>query len=235
MLVAAALSVAACGGSGKPTANASKLLAQSLSPRGTAIRSGNLSMTVSLRLNGVAALHGQPISLDMSGPFDAGPNGPAFDLNATLSYAGEAVPLGVEFIDKAVYVEFGGTYYSVPVPASELSAASDKQAARSEAAMLAKLGINPRNWLTNPRVVGTATVGGVATTHLTAQLDVAKMLGDVSTLLSHACVTAKPERRQRRDWSERAQQLAPYPAGVGRLRRRGSTSIREPAITSCAS
>jgi hypothetical protein len=50
--------------------------------------------------------------------------------------------------------------------------------------VLAALGIDPKTWLTNPHIVGTTSVGGVTTEHLTAQINVANVLGDVSKLVA---------------------------------------------------
>lgn len=188
MILAAAAGIAACGGSSKPAVSASKLLSQTLNPPSSAIRSGNLSLTLNAQLNGIAALDGQPVSLNLSGPFVAGSpvTSSKFDFSATIDYAGETIPFTVISTGKAAYVQFGGTYYVLPPSITSRLFGSAAGTSSSEQALLGKLGIKPRNWLTNARIVGGATVGGVATTHLTAQLDVAKMLGDVATFISHA-------------------------------------------------
>jgi hypothetical protein len=54
---------------------------------------------------------------------------------------------------------------------------------------LAKLGIKPLHWLTDPSIVGADSVAGTPTTHIRAQVDVAALLGDVSTLLSKAAAS----------------------------------------------
>jgi hypothetical protein len=50
--------------------------------------------------------------------------------------------------------------------------------------MLAKLGIQPVDWLTGMRIVGSASVGGVAVTHVTGQIDVANVVADLAKLAS---------------------------------------------------
>jgi hypothetical protein len=51
---------------------------------------------------------------------------------------------------------------------------------------LGKLGIDPLPWLVKPTVVGNESVGGASTTHIRAGIDVAKLLGDLSTFLAKA-------------------------------------------------
>jgi hypothetical protein len=108
-----------------------------------------------------------------------------FNFSATANYAGAAIPLSIVSTGKALYVEFGGTYYALPASMTRpLLSSTVVSGASSTTSLLARLGIDPRSWLTNAQLVGSATVGGVATTHLTAKVDVAKMLSDVGTLLS---------------------------------------------------
>jgi hypothetical protein len=65
---------------------------------------------------------------------------------------------------------------------------------------LSALGINPQSWLVNPTHVGTASVGGVETDHLTAQVDPRKMVDDLAQLASRsggqAPVLSKKELEQ---------------------------------------
>ena len=48
------------------------------------------------------------------------------------------------------------------------------------------LGIDPRSWLKNSKVVGEEDVGGVTTKHISADLDVNKLIEDINKLLARA-------------------------------------------------
>lgn len=186
IVLLALLALAACGGSSSKATTPTTLLSQTLGSGLGEIHSGDLSLTVDADLRGLKTLGGQPISLVASGPFsdDGGPE--AFDLSATVTVKGTTVPVGIRSTGKAIYVEFAGTYYSLPSSVSgfRLRSALPTTGASGAAGLLSRLGIQPLSWLTGTRVVGSATVGGVATQHLTAQVDIAKVVRDVATLAS---------------------------------------------------
>ncbi len=184
VLVATA-SIAACGSS-SPSVNAQRLLSQTFRANLSKIHSGTLSLTISAKLNGLRSLHGQPVSLQLSGPFSVGSSsGTKFDFGATVTVSGTTLPVGLLSTGRATYVEVAGTYYSAPASvASGLAALSGSSG--TSANLLTTLGINPLSWLTNAQYAGTKMVGGVASDHLTAQLDVRGLLSDVAKLAGHA-------------------------------------------------
>jgi hypothetical protein len=190
IVLLALLGLAACGGSsGKSSSKANTpatLLSQTLGSGLGEIHSGDLSLTVDADLHGLKALGSQPISLVASGPFSDRGGLDAFDLSATVTVKGTTVPVGVLATGKAIYIEFAGTYYSLPASASgaRLRSALPATGASGAAGLLSRLGIQPLSWLTGAKLVGSATVGGVATEHLTAQVDIAKVLSDLATLAS---------------------------------------------------
>jgi hypothetical protein len=51
---------------------------------------------------------------------------------------------------------------------------------------LSELGIHPSTWLTNAKNAGDATVGGTKVTHISATLDVGKVLDDLNQLVQKA-------------------------------------------------
>jgi len=183
----AALAIAACGGSGHPSASAHAstpgvLLSKSLRATG-AIQSGHLDLALVLTLNGVAALGGAPLSLDVAGPFQRDSAGHfATDLTITLTAAAKTRTFGLDIVDGTVYLGAGGTFYELPANALHMSAGAT--GASGAAGLFASLGINPRSWLTDPHDAGTATVGGVDTDHFTAGVDAQKLFSDLSTLIT---------------------------------------------------
>ena len=185
----AGAAIAACGGSSGGAISATHVLSQTLSANVGKIHSGDLALTIRADLNGVKRLGGKPLELQLSGPFtERVASATAFDFSATVSLAGSTVPVALLSTGGAVYVEFGGTYYALPasVQSAFAKALHSSSASGGSANVLTKLGIDPLSWLTSPRLVGTTPVSGVETDHLTAQLDVAALLGDVAKLMSRS-------------------------------------------------
>jgi hypothetical protein len=182
--------IAACGGGGSSSSStAGQLLSQTFSANISKIHSGDLALTIDAQLKGLTTLHGQPVELQLSGPFsESAGHGTEFDFSATATVEGSTIPLAVLSTGTALYLEFGGTYYSLPASVnSALGKSAQSQGSSSGSAnVLSRLGIDPLSWLTSPKIVGTTMVGGVSAEHLTAQVDVSKLLSDVGKIASHA-------------------------------------------------
>ena len=88
----------------------------------------------------------------------------------------------------------------LPEARVELRAGRRRRARASSSGALSTLGIHPLDWLQNPTIVGTETVGGTDTTHIRASVNVAALLTDLNTLLSQgvqlggSAATAAAER-----------------------------------------
>ena len=95
----------------------------------------------------------------------------------------------------AGYVNLQGNYQlpAVRLPEARVELLLVRRA-RLQDAGLAKLGIDPQHWLTNPSVVGTETVNGASTTHIRAGVDVAALIGDLNTFLAKAAKSPAPPR-----------------------------------------
>jgi hypothetical protein len=191
--IAAAAAIAACGGSShhnagvnatKPKATPATLVSQTFSAS-NAVQSGKLDVTATITLDGVKQLSGQPITLHVSGPFARGAdNKVSTALTMTLGIASKNINLAVDEVNGAAYVGIGGTFYKLPASATRPPAGATGAVARLKG-LFTSLGINPKTWLTNPHIVGgTTKVGGVDTDHLTAQVDVPKMIGDLGKVAS---------------------------------------------------
>ena len=93
LVIAAAVALAACGGSGHNKsaaavkASPAALVSQTFSAS-DAINSGRVALAVALKLDGIKQLGGKPVTLDVSGPFQRGAgNQISTDLSATVSIA----------------------------------------------------------------------------------------------------------------------------------------------------
>jgi hypothetical protein len=192
MLVVAVLTVAAtaaCGGSGSGSANPNTLLKETFSGKHT-VSSGDIDLTLTIDPSGSSLLSG-PITLSFGGPFQSRGAGKLPESNFTVSASalGHNVAVGVISTGTAGYVTLQGSSYQLPAASfqkleSSFGQLSTTPGTNSGSSTLAKLGIHPLNWLTNPTVVGTENVGGAQTDHIHAGVNVNAMLNDFSTALT---------------------------------------------------
>jgi hypothetical protein len=152
------------------------------------IESGNVNLTVSLGSAGSGAAD-KSLAVHLSGPFEDTAAGqlPRFALQLGISADGHALPVGATSTGSALYVELAGTWFSTPSSTYSALQQSYAQATKRASSTkvrstFASLGIEPGKWLSHPVEVGTTTIDGVPTTHLTAAVNVASFLTDVSKL-----------------------------------------------------
>ena len=202
LIGATALAIAACGGAKHPAAarrtTPAQLVAQTVGATG-AISSGHIDVSLALTLDGVAQLDSKPILVELAGPFarSAG-GGVSTDLTLTLGAASTHAVIGLDVVDGTTYVELGGTFYRLGSERrssgaggpSGSSGASGASGPGGLGGLLSRLGIDPRTWLTDPHLLGTVPIGGVPTEHLTAQIDVANVLDDLTKLLPDGAAIA---------------------------------------------
>jgi hypothetical protein len=199
LALAVCILVAACGGGGHknntadsapkltPTALVSKTFDAS-----DAVNSGNISLTATVNLNGLNKLGGKPIVLAVSGPFERTDGQTSADLAATVTIGSSTARLGIVELPGHVYLGIDGTFYDLPSGSGSGlgslfgGATGASGPATGATGIFGSLGIDPHSWLTDPKIVGDATIGGVQTQHLSAQVNIAKVLGDVGKIVSRA-------------------------------------------------
>jgi hypothetical protein len=189
-VVSCACLLSACGGA---PGSAQSLLADTFSGH-TQIESGNVNLSFTLGAAGQGAAT-KPLAVRLSGPFEnaGAPSGaqagklPRFALKLQLSAAGHALTAGATSTGSALFVQLAGTWFSTPE--STYKALEQGYAQATKTASTAKvrstfssLGIEPAHWLSNPTKVGTTTIAGARTVHLTASVDIPAFLADVSKL-----------------------------------------------------
>ena len=179
--------LAACGSSSSSSsADAQSLLKQTFS--GThKVSSGVLGLNVTLTPAGSSTLK-NPISLSLNGPFQSRGNGnlPASNFTFTLNALGHHGELGLVSTGTNGYVVLQGAAYQLPKSDFQRLHSSFSASNGSAAGGLAKLGIQPLQWLTNPTTLGTENVAGTATTHIRASATVSALLDDLDTFLVKA-------------------------------------------------
>jgi hypothetical protein len=191
LLVASVAGLAACGGDDGGSQDANSLLKATFGPDQN-VKSGNLTVALGLDLKGLQNIQG-PINLKLNGPFQTVGKGklPQLDLSLTLSGSGANFAAGAVTDGEKGWLKLQGTTYAVDdATFAKFKNGYEDSAAKSKsdsgAPSFKSLGIDPLRWLTHPEVAGTEEVGGAETEHITAGVDVAKFLDDVSALLGKA-------------------------------------------------
>ncbi|HWI71725.1 MAG TPA: hypothetical protein VNT55_07200, partial [Baekduia sp.] len=82
--------------------------------------------------------------------------------------------------------DLGSDLYKTFKTGYEKAKKDSASAAKNDDSTLSALGIAPIRWLKDPKNVGDEDIGGTQTKHITAGVDVTKLLQDVSTLLGKA-------------------------------------------------
>lgn len=183
LLVAAV--VAGCGSSSSNDKSATQLLNTAFHQ---SIKSADVSFNLQLQVNGVQSLS-SPISVKFAGPYVNNGSGklPSFDFNANISGRGQSVPFGITSTGDDFYVKAQGQAYDLGKQAvARINQQLAQQRAKGQRTSLSELGIHPSTWLTGARTVGDSTVAGTPVTHVTASLDVGKVLDDLNHVIQRA-------------------------------------------------
>jgi hypothetical protein len=190
LTLTASLALVACGSSSSSSTDAAGLLKQTFNGPHK-INSGNLNVSVTINPSGSATLSG-PIKLSFGGPFQNNGTGKLPQSNFTISVSalGKSGSLGLLSTGSSGYVTLSGTSYQLPQATFKKLESSLTQigssGSTSNSGTLSSLGIKPLDWLQDPKVVGTESVNGTDTTHVTANVNVDAFLSDFSTLISKA-------------------------------------------------
>jgi hypothetical protein len=180
------LALAGCGGGGS---DVDSLLKQTFNGH-RKVRSGKLDLGLTVASSGAAA--SGPFALRLQGPFQGqGKQLPKFDFTVSINAARQTFTAGAVTTGDQGFIKLQGTPYSLSpdVFAQFKRGYEQSQSQRNGSSRnpsFSSLGINPRGWLKGAKVVGDARVGGADTKHISAGVDVAKMLADVSRLLQRA-------------------------------------------------
>jgi hypothetical protein len=195
--VVAVLALAACGSSSSSSSagGAQSLLKQTFSS-GHTVKSGVLGFSLTLTPTGSSTLT-TPVTLSLTGPFQSHGTGklPASDFTIGVSALGKHGSFGVISTGTSGYVTLQGASYQLPQAdfqrlESSFASVESPSGAGASSPGLSQFGINPLHWLKNPTIVGSDTVGGTATTHIRAGVDVSVLLSDLNKFLAKTAKTA---------------------------------------------
>jgi len=175
----AALALAGCGSDKKGSDDAQALLNQTFTGPHR-VDSGRLALSLE-----VGSLAQKGLNISVSGPFERGKTGevPRLALRFMARSPKTSVNAGLTTTATQLFVQRSGQNYVLPASAFTLL----QQSYRSSAAqaggkpLLSRLGVALK-WLRDPKVAGEADVGGTATRHITASIDVKALLADLGSL-----------------------------------------------------
>jgi hypothetical protein len=182
-----ALVVAGCGGgdSGTSDEEASALLRQTFANQ-QAVRSGRLDLRMDLDAKGVQGVQA-PVAMRLTGPFENGAKKgarPKFDFDLAVRSGGASIKAGAVSDGRKGYLRLAGRAYTLDgALAKGLAGAAGKGGGGPT---LSGLGLDPRRWLSDVRAEGEESVGGSPTVHISGDVDVKKLVGDLDKLLDAA-------------------------------------------------
>jgi hypothetical protein len=189
LVAALAIGVAACGGgdSASSSTDVNTLLSDTFKSNKN-VKSGKLNLTLKVDAKGAQGVNG-PVTLSVSGPFQSQGKGklPKFDISFAFVGSGQNIKAGLTSTGDKGFVNFQGTEYAVSDQVFKQFKAGYEQAQSNgtskQKQSLSSLGLDPRQWLTNPKNEGDAKVGGDDVIKITGGVDVAKLLDDVNQAL----------------------------------------------------
>lgn len=184
----------ACGGDDSSGEDVNAVLQETFDGTGKAVESGKLDLSIKLDLDGAGENLDAPIAIALSGPFENQGAGevPRFDFSLNLDGAGQQFQAGAVSTGSSAFLRFSDQAYVVDDETYKefkegyVKASKEEGKEREGGPSLQALGVDPRRWLQNPSEVGTEEVGGVETIHLTADVDVPRLLEDVNRLIQSA-------------------------------------------------
>jgi hypothetical protein len=195
----AGLALAACGGGdggGSSDESAQELIDQTFSGK-KKVDSGKINMDLAAKLEATGAAASQlegPISLKLTGPFQSQGEDklPEVDFDMTISAGGQKFTAGAVTTNDQAFISYQGTNYRIPQGQFDRYKRQVERESRQQNSEqqnqfdLASLGVNPRDWLSNPTKEGEEEVGGAQTTHVSADVRISALLKDVNDLIRRA-------------------------------------------------
>lgn len=183
----AAVTLVACGGSDSETEDrsATEILEETFQG-GDGVDSGVLTLALDIEAQEGSGT-GTSNSLKLTGPFEVAESDdemPKFDFDLTIAAPGaQSLQAGAISTGDAGFLSFQGTDYAV---GDELFAQfrdsflqAQREADEQDQPTLQALGIDPNAWVVDPQKAGTEEIGGVETEHITAGVDVDRLLEDL--------------------------------------------------------
>jgi hypothetical protein len=176
--VPAALVTGCGGGSGGNEGDAQALVDKAFAKP---VKSADVKLDAQLKVEGLQGFT-KPVRLQASGPYLSSKGAlPKADIDLKIGAQGQGQSVQTGFLstgDRA-FLKFGGQYYEQP---RANVAAANRRLQRDRGKSGNSLGIHPGSWVRDAKMEGSETVGGVDTDHVSARVDVRKVLDDLNAL-----------------------------------------------------
>lgn len=186
-----ALALGACGGGGGSGQDPGKLLKDTFGSS-KPVKSGRFAFSVDVRAAGIEALP-SPLHIGVVGPFQSTDGRvPKFDLELQVATRDGKVSIGLISTGRNGWVQLGERAYTLtPVVfrrLAENAGGTSPDAKRKGPAglSLGSLGVDPRRWLRDIEDEGIESLKGAKVVHLSAGVDVPRLLTDLDRLLGRA-------------------------------------------------
>jgi hypothetical protein len=190
-LLICAFGVASCGGDEGGDVDVDEVLRQTFGEEKD-VKSGRLDVSLRLDAEGSPALR-DPVTARLSGPFASTGTDelPRFNFEASLNAAGQNITAGAISTGEGGFISFQGQAYELSKELyDQFKRGYAEEAKKSdedgEGVSFKTLGIDPQTWLQDPEYLGEADVGGAETLHISAGIDLPRMLEDVNKILARA-------------------------------------------------
>jgi len=181
---ALALGLAACGGDDDEDAR--KQLDEAFSKP---IKSANVTVDVEAKLDGIPLVGA--LKARLTGPFQS--NGtdelPSLDFDVAITGVGQGLEAGIVSTPDNLFVILEGQAYEAgrdAVEDADKNLRKQREESETDGDSLKELGINPSNWVTDAKDEGEQQIGGVETDHISAKVDVGRLLDDGNKLVEQA-------------------------------------------------
>jgi uncharacterized membrane protein YgcG len=197
VLAVPALGLTACGSSAGGTNESAQQLIDRTFSGEKKVDSGKVNLDLSAKLEATGAASSQlegPISLKLTGPFQSQGEDklPEVDFDMTISAGGQKFTAGAVTTNDQAFISYQGTDYRIPQGQFERYKRQVERESRQQNSQqqnqfdLASLGVNPRDWLSNPTKEGEEEVGGAETVHVSADVRIGALLKDLNDLIRRA-------------------------------------------------
>lgn len=185
LVLVSVVALGACGGGDKSEEDVEALLDRAFRQ---SVNSADMKLDAELEVRGVQGFE-RPVRLEATGVYIAQEKSlPKLDIDLRIGSqeAGQTVESGFLSTGDRAFLKFGGEFYEQP---QEDIARANRELAGSDPSgvgALSELGLDPRNWVVEARSEGEDEVGGVATEHVSARLDVRAVFADLNKLVERS-------------------------------------------------
>jgi hypothetical protein len=201
LLALLALVAAGCGGDdkGSDKGGGGSTDAKTLLEKGFAkkVDSGDLKVDVRATLDGSSQIQG-PLSLSLSGPFKSnGPKSvPVLDWKIRAQGAGQNLQAGLKVTEDNAYIDYRGQSYEAGSQLfDKLKTQLKSQSAQDQGQSLRRFGVDPAEWLNDPKVSEGEDIGGDSTRKVTGSVDVKQAVRDVLKALRSPALRKQLQRQ----------------------------------------